>query len=158
MTIKEFINALDDSLLYAEYDEQGNVYIYDNSYDDLLVQLGIDSSVWEVEDDTFTMSPSLLRLMAKLADTPPAKRKESPKYVILNAMPVYEEHFIWHFFRIGEDGEYLKACKTNDPAILINSAYTLDELEYKKAWLPKLWRNAIDNMLTPLELALEVIH
>lgn len=75
MTIEEFIDAFDENELYAEYDEQGNVYIYDNTYDMLMAHLEIDSSVWEAEDDTFIMSPSLLRLMAELADTPPAKRK-----------------------------------------------------------------------------------
>lgn len=76
MTISEFIYGLDDGTTYAEYDEQGNVYIYDNTYDVLMAQLRIDSSVWEVEGDrdNFVMSPSLLRLMAELADTPPAKR------------------------------------------------------------------------------------
>lgn len=164
MTISEFIDAFDDSLLYAEYDEQGNVYIYDNSYDDLLVQLAIDSSAWEVEDDSFIMSPSLLRLMAELADTPSAKRKEPPKYVILNGKPIerwfghsttYEKYFIWHFFQIGDAGECLQGGRTADPDILIDSAYTLEELEDKKQLLPKKWRDAIDSMLTPLDVALE---
>ena len=39
MTIKEFIDAFDDSSLHVEYDEQGNVYIYDNTYDFMIVRL-----------------------------------------------------------------------------------------------------------------------
>lgn len=79
MTIKEFIYAFDEDSLYAEYDEQGNVYIYDNTYDLMMARLESESSVWEVEDDTFTMSPSLLRLMAELAETPAKERAEANK-------------------------------------------------------------------------------
>ena len=152
MTISEFINALDDSLLYAEYDEQGNVYIYDNSYDDLLVQLAIDKSVWKVEDDSFIMSPSLLRLMAKLADTPPDKRKDLPKYVILNSKSHNQS---WCYFTIGDQNEFLVNHNTTDPKDLAQGAYTREALERQKRWLPERWRNAIDSMLTPLEVALE---
>lgn len=45
MTISEFIYAFDEDSTYAEYDEQGNVYIYDNTYDTMMAQLGIDSSM-----------------------------------------------------------------------------------------------------------------
>ncbi|WP_039944430.1 hypothetical protein, partial [Lactobacillus equicursoris] len=61
MTINEFIYAFDEDSSYAEYDEQGNVYIYDSTYDLMMARLESESSVWQVEDDTFTMSPSLLR-------------------------------------------------------------------------------------------------
>lgn len=156
MTIDEFSRLLGGMKLQVEVDEQGTVYIYDVD-DTMLASLTEKSTNWQMECPQGTLiTPSVLSLMAKFANTYIEMRKS--KYVILNAMPVYGEHFIWHFFRIGEDGEYLKAYTTNDPVVLINSAYTLDELEYKKAWLPKLWRNAIDNMLTSLDVALEVIH
>lgn len=151
MTISEFIYAFDEGSIYAEYDEQGNVYIYDNTYDTMMAQLGIDSSVWEVEDDTFTMSPSLLRLMAELADTPPAKRKEPPKYVILNGKPMER----WCFFTIGNRGQYLVSHNTTDPEILTRCSYTREEVEEATKWLPEEWYNVINNLLTPLDVALE---
>lgn len=155
MTINEFSRLLGGMKLQVEVDEEGNVYIYDVD-DTMLASLTKENTNWQMECPQGTLiAPSVLSLMAKFANTYIEMRKS--KYIILNAMPVYEEHFIWRFFRIGEGGGYLKEYTTNDPAILINSAYTLDELEYKKAWLPKLWRNAIDSMLTPLELALEGI-
>lgn len=164
MTTDEFISGFDDYPLYAEYDEQGNVYIYDDTYGSVMAQLESNSSVWEVEDDTFTMSPPLLRLMADLADTPPAKRKEPSKYVILNGKPIerwlrhsttYKKYFIWHFFQIGDAEEWLKGYTTSNPELLIGSAYTLEQLEDKKQLLPEKWRKAVDNMLTPLDVALE---
>lgn len=171
MTISEFIYAFDEGSIYAEYDEQRNVYIYDNTYDTMMAQLGIDSSVWEVEDDTFTMSPSLLRLMAELADTPPAKRKGTPKYVILNGEPMkkwsgphrneeertttYSKYFNWCFFTIGNRGQYLVSHNTTDPEILTQCSYTREEVDETTKWLPEEWRNVINNLLTPLDVALE---
>ncbi len=152
MTISEFIYAFDEDSTYAEYDEQGNVYIYDNTYDTMMAHLGIDSSVWEAEDDTFTMSPSLLRLMAELADTPPAKRTPRQRYVILNSEP---RHQHWNYFKIGDKNEYLKSFSTDNQYILIVNSYTLEELEKEKRWLPEEWRNVINNLLTPLDVALE---
>lgn len=156
MTISEFIYAFDEGSIYAEYDEQGNVYIYDNTYDSMMAQLGINSFVWEVEDDTFTMSPSLLRSMAKLADTPPAKRKGTPKYVILNGEPMKNgKYFDWCFFTIGNRGQYLVSHNTTDPEILTQCSYTREEVEEITKWLPEEWRNVINNLLTPLDIALE---
>lgn len=153
MTIKEFIYAFDDGSTYAEYDERGNVYIYDNTYDSMMAQLGASSSVWEVEtDDTFAMSPSLLRLMAELADTLPAERG-LPRYVILNSELRHHQH--WSFFKIGDDNQYLTLCITSNPETLTMESYTLEELEDKKKWLPVKWRGAIDSMLTPLDVALK---
>lgn len=151
MTIDEFIHAFDDSSLHVEYDEQGNVYIYDNTYDLMVARLESESSVWQVEDDTFTMSPPLLRLMAELADTPPDKRTPQQRYVILNSEPLY----YWDYLKIGDDSEYLRAFRTSDPKILAMEAYTLGELEAEKRWLPEKWRDAIDSMLTPLDVALK---
>lgn len=152
MTISEFIYAFDDGSIYAEYDEQGNVYIYDNTYDSVMAQLGANSSVWEVEDDSFVISPSLLRLMAELADTSPDKRKGTPKYVILNGIP---RHGTWVYFKIGDDSEYLRWRITSDPEVLKMGSYTLEELEKEKRWLPEEWHNLINNLLTPLDVALE---
>ncbi len=152
MTISEFIYAFDDGSVYAEYDEQGNVYIYDNTYDSMMAQLGANSFVWEVEDDSFVMSPSLLRLMAELADTPPAKRTPQQRYVILNSEP---RHQHWDYFKIGDKNEYLKSFSTDNQYILIVNSYTLEELEKEKRWLPEEWCDAISNMLTPLDVALE---
>lgn len=156
MTISEFIYAFDEGSTYAEYDEQGNVYIYDNTYDTMMAQLGSDSSVWEVEDDDFIMSPSLLRLMAELADTPPAKRKGTPKYVILNGEPMTRgKYFDWCFFTIGNRGQYLVSHNTTDPEILTQCSYTRKEVEEITMLLPEEWCNVINNLLTPLDIALE---
>ena len=152
MTISEFISGFDDYPLYAEYDEQGNVYIYDDTYDSVMAQLESNSSVWEVEDDTFTMSPPLLRLMAELADTPPDKRTPQQRYVILNSEP---RHQHWDYFTIGDKNEYLKSFSTNNQYVLIVDSYTLEQLEDKKQLLPEKWRDAIDSMLTPLDVALK---
>lgn len=152
MKISEFICGFDDYPLYAEYDEQGNVYIHDDTYDLVMARLESNSSVWEVEDDTFTMSPSLLRLMAELADTLPAER-ELPRYVILNSELRHHQH--WSFFKIGDNNQYLILCSTSNPEVLKMGSYTLDELEDQKKWLPVKWRSAIDSMLTPLDVALE---
>lgn len=152
MTISEFIYGLDDGSTYAEYDEQGNVYIYDNTYDSVMAQLGINSSVWEVEDDSFVMSPSLLRLMAELADTPPDKRTPQQRYVILNSEPCHQH---WNYFTIGDKNEYLKSFSTDNEYILIVDSYTLEELEKEKRRLPEEWRNLINNLLVPLDVALE---
>ena len=155
MTISEFIYAFDDGSTYAEYDEQGNVYIYDNTYD-MMAQLESNSSVWEVEDDSFVMSPSLLRLMAKLADTPPAKRKEPPKYVILNGKPMKNnENIDWCVFTLGNRGQYLVSHNTTVPEILTQYSYTCEELEEATKWLPEAWCSLINNLLTPLDVALE---
>lgn len=151
MTIKKFIYELDDDSVYAEYDEQGNVYIYDSTYDLMMARLESESSVWEVEDDSFTMSPSLLRLMAELADTPPAKRKER-SYVILNSKSHNQS---WCYFTIGDQNEFLVTHNTTDPEELAQGAYTRETLERLKRWLPERWRNAIESMLTPLEVALK---
>lgn len=152
MTIKEFIYAFDEDSAYAEYDEQGNVYIYDSTYDLMMARLESKSSVWEVEDDTFTMSPPLLRLMADLADTPPDKRTPQQRYVILNSEP---RHQHWDYFKIGDKNEYLKSFSTNNQYVLIVNSYTLKQLEDQKRWLPEKWRDAIDSMLTPLDVALK---
>ena len=58
----------------------------------MMAQLVINSSIWEVEYYGFIMSPSLLRLMAELADTPSAKRFEPSRYVILNEVPEQNSH------------------------------------------------------------------
>jgi hypothetical protein len=152
MTISEFIYAFDEDSIYAEYDEQGNVYIYDNTYDSVMARLGINSFVWEVEDDTFTMSPSLLRSMAKLADTPPDRRIKPRKYVILNGVP---RHGTWVYFKIGDDSEYLRWRITSDPEVLKMGSYTFAELEKEKRRLPEEWHNLINSLLTPLDIALE---
>lgn len=152
MTISEFIDGLDGGSTYAEYDERGNVYIYDNTYDLVMARLESNSSVWEVEDDTFTISPSLLRLMAELADTLPAERG-LPRYVILNSELRHHQH--WSFFKIGDTNQYLILCSTSNPEVLKMGSYTLEELEDQKKWLPVKWRSAIDSMLTPLDVALE---
>lgn len=152
MTISEFIYGFDDGSTYAEYDEQGNVYIYDNTYDSVMAQLGNNSSMWEVEYDNFTISPSLLRLMAELADTPPAKRVEPPRYVILNGFP---RNGTWVYFKIGDDSEYLRWRITSDPDVLVLGSYTFKEIEKEKQRLPEEWRNVINSLLTPLDVALE---
>ena len=155
MKINEFIYAFDDGSTYAEYDEQGNVYIYDYTCDSVMAQLGIDSSVWEVEDDSFTMSPSLLRLMAELADTPPAKRKMTPRYVILNGEP---EKGFWRVFIIDDHRLLCSNCMDNpdNPEGVAEFAYTREELDELKKRFSSRMRKAIDAMTVPLEEALKM--
>lgn len=153
MKISEFIYGLDEGSTYAEYDEQGNVYIYDNTYDTMMAQLGIDSSVWEVEDDSFAMSPSLLRLMAELADTPPAKRKETPKYVILNGLP---HHGTCHAFLIDAQRGMLIPSHLDVMDDISSGIYSKEDLrEAKKALTPEL-AAAVDMMTVTLERAIEL--
>lgn len=75
------------------------------------------------------------------------------RYVILNADPFDD----WEYFRIGDKSEYLRWRETSDPDTLIKESYTLEELEKEKRWLPKEWRKAINSMLTPLDVALEMV-
>jgi hypothetical protein len=153
MTISEFIYGFDEGSTYAEYDEQGNVYIYDNTYDSMMAQLGIDSSVWEVEDDSFVMSSSLLRLMAELADTPPAKRRVTPKYVILNGMPRYG---MCYYFSVDcDEGQLITGCVIG-ASIEGCASFSKERLcEAKKALTPEL-AAAIDMMTVSLECAIEL--
>lgn len=156
MTISEFIYGFDDGSTYAEYDEQGNVYIYDNTYDSVMAQLRNNSTFWEVEDDAFTISPSLLRLMAELAETPPDERKGAPRYVILNGEKMtHGKYFDWYFFTIGNRGQYLVSHNTTDPEVLTKCSYTRKEVEETTKWLPEEWCNVINNLLTPLDVALK---
>ena len=156
MTISEFIYGFDDGSTYAEYDEQGNVYIYDNTYDSVMVQLESNSNEWEVEDDAFTITPSLLRLMAELVDTPPSKRVKQPRYVILNGKPTKNtENINWCFFTIGDRGQYLISHYITSPEILTQCSYTREELEEETKWLPDEWCSVINKLLTPLDVALE---
>lgn len=156
MTINEFIYRFDEGSTYAEYDEQGNVYIYDKTYDTMMARLGIDSSVWEVEDDGFVMSPSSLRLMAELADTPPAKRKETPKYVILNGLP---RHGTCYFFVIDEYSGRLLPCyldEVDEDNVTALETYSEKRLhESKKSLTPEL-AAAVDMMKVTLERAIEL--
>ena len=153
MKINEFIYGFDEGSTYAEYDEQGNVYIYDNTYDTMMAQLGINSSVWEVEDDSFTMSPSLLRLMAELADTPPAKRRVTPKYVILNGLPRYG---MCYYLSIDcDEGQLITGCVIG-PNIEECASFSEERLcEAKKALTPEL-SAAVDMMKVTLERAIEL--
>lgn len=155
MTISEFIYAFDEGSIYAEYDEQGNVYIYDNTYDTMMAQLGIDSSVWEVEveDYSFVMSPSLLRLMAELADTPPAKRKWTPKYVILNGLPRYG---MCYYFSVDCDECQLITGCVIGADIEECASFSKEFLrEIKEALTPEL-AAAVDMMTVTLERAIEL--
>ena len=161
MTISEFIYGFDDGSTYADYDEQGNVYIYDYTYDSVMAQLGSNSYVWEVEDDSFTMSPSLLRLMAELADTPPAKREMTPRYVILNGEP---EKGFWQVFIVNSYGLICYRCVDNSGGAdnpdnleeLAKFAYTRKELNELKNRLSPRMQKAIDVMTVPLEEALKM--
>lgn len=102
------------------------------------------------------MSPSLLRLMAELADTPPAKRKGIPRYVILNGKPMKSnENINWCVFTLGNRGQYLVGHNTTVPEILTKCSYTRKELEEATKWLPEEWCSVINKLLTPLDVALE---
>lgn len=153
MKISEFIYGFDEDSTYAEYDEQGNVYIYDNTYDTMMARLGIDSFVWEVEDDGFVMSPSLLRLMAELADTPPAKRKATPKYVILNGMPRYG---MCYYLSVDcDEGQLVTGCVIGSD-IERFASFSKDQLrEAKNSLTPEL-SAAVDIMKVTLERAIEL--
>lgn len=169
MTIDEFIEAVNEGKEHAEADEQGTVYIYD-ALDSMVASLGLGDAGWKVETDTYIF-PTVLRLMTKLADTPPAKRVEPPRYVILNGKPIedwsgphedlkertttYKRYFTWHFFTIGNQGQYLVSQNTTDPEILTQCSYTREEVEEATEWLPEEWRSVINNLLTPLDVALE---
>lgn len=152
MKINEFIYGFDEGSTYAEYDEQGNVYIYDNTYDTMMAQLVIDSSVWEVEDYGFVMSPSLLRSMAELADTPPAKRRETPKYVILNGLP---RHGTCYYF---VTGRYDQLIASHDDGVSIEkyAAFSQEELVERKKHLTPELAAAVDMMTVTLERAIEL--
>lgn len=154
MKISEFIYGFDEDSTYAEYDEQGNVYIYDNTYDTIMARLGIDSSVWEVEDDNFVMSPSLLRLMAELADTPPAKRKATPKYVILNGLP---RHGTCCFFVIDDrEGRLNPNLVIGVNKLEERASFSKERLrEIKEKLTPEL-AAAVDMMTVTLERATEL--
>ena len=154
MTISEFIYGFDDGSAYPEYDEQGNVYIYDNTYDTMMAQLVIDSSVWEVEDYGFVMSSSLLRLMAELADTPPEKRRVIPKYVILNGLP---RCGMCYYFSVDcDEGQLITGCVSGE-SIEECASFSKERLcEAKKALPPEL-SAAVDMMTTvTLERAIEL--
>lgn len=153
MTISEFIYGFDEGSTYAEYDEQGNVYIYDNTYDTMMAQLGIDSSVWEVEDDGFVMSPSLLRLMAELADTPPEERKVIRKYVILNGLP---HHGTCYYFFIDRRYGQLIPNNVDEAGIEKHASFSEEWLrDCKKMLTPEL-AAAIDMMAVTQERAIEL--
>ena len=153
MKVSEFIYRFDDELTYAEYDEQGNVYIYDKTYDTMMAQLGIDSSVWEVEDDGFVMSSSLLRLMAELADTPPVKRKCEPKYVILNGIP---HHGTCYYFFIDRRYGQLISNNIDKAGIEKHASFSEEWLrDCKKMLTPEL-EAAVDMMTVTLERAIEL--
>ena len=155
MTISEFIYGFDDGSTYPEYDEQGNVYIYDNN-DTMMAQLVINSSIWEVEYYGFIMSPSLLRLMAELADTPSAKRFEPSRYVILNGKAIKNnENINWCVFTLGNKDQYLISHNTTVPEILTKYSYTREELEEETKWFSDEWYSVINKLLTPLDVALE---
>lgn len=98
-------------------------------------------------------SPKMLELMIELANTPPEEREEQPKYVILNSELRHHQH--WDYFKIGDKNQYLILRSTRDPKTLKMGSYTIEELEKEKRWLPEKWRDAIDSMLTPLDIALE---
>lgn len=163
MTTEEFIESFNDKgTSYAEVDEQGTVYIYD-AFDSMMASLEKENGAWKIEVNSY-FSPSSMRLMAELADTPPDKRVKPPRYVILNGEPIEgwlghsttcEKYFAWHFFTIGHSGPYLVSQNTTDPEVLTQYSYTREELERQKQWLPEEWRSIIDNLLTPLDVALE---
>lgn len=154
MTISEFIYAFDDGSTYAEYDEQGNVYIYDNTYDSVVAQLGINSSVWEVEDDSFVMSPSLLRSMAELADTPPAKRKATPKYVILNGLP---RRGTCYFFTIDDrEGRLIPNLVIDVSKLEEYASFSSEALTERKRKLTPGLAAGVDTMKVTLEHAIEL--
>lgn len=153
MTISEFIYGFDDGSTYAEYDEQGNVYIYDNT-DTMMAQLAINSSMWEVEDYGFVMSPSLLRLMAELADTPPAKRKATPKYVILNGLP---RNGTCYFFIIDDrEGRLVPNLVTNVNKLEKCASFSDEALAKRKLALTPELATAVDMMKVTFERAIEL--
>ena len=100
----------------------------------------------------FYFSPEMLELMAELAKTPPEER-EDERFVILNSK-IRQQH--WEYIKICNDNQYFILRNTSDPEILTMESYTIEELEDQKKWLPVKWRNAIDSMLTPLDVALEM--
>ena len=154
MTISEFIYGFDDGSAYPEYDEQGNVYIYDNTYDTMMAQLVIDSSVWEVEDYGFVISPSLLRLMAELADTPPAKRKATTKYVILNGLP---RHGTCYFFTIDDrEGRLIPNLAIDVNKLEKYASFSGEVLTERKRKLTPGLAAGVDTMKVTLEHAIEL--
>ena len=154
MKINEFINEFDDGSIYAEYDEQGNVYIYDNTYDTMMAQLGINSSMWEVEDYGFVMSPSLLRLMAELADTPPAERKLTRKYVILNGLP---RHGTCYFFTIDDrEGRLIPNLVIDVNKLEEYASFSGEALTERKRKLTPGLAAVVDTMKVTLERAIEL--
>ncbi len=153
MKINEFINEFNECSKNAEYDEQGNVYIYDNNYDTTLARLGIDSSVWEVEDGSFVMPPSLLRLMAELADTPPEERKVTRKYVILNGLPHYG---MCYYFSVDcDEGQLITGCVIGSDIEEFASFSEERLCEAKKSLTLEL-ASAVDMMKVTLERAIEL--
>lgn len=154
MTISEFIDAVNDGSTYAEYDEQGNVYIFDNTYDFMMAMLESESSVWEVEDDSFVMSPSLLRTMAELADTPPAKRKVTPKYVILNGLP---RHGTCYYFTIDDrEGRLIPNLVIDVNKLEEYASFSGEELTKRKRKLTPGLATGVDTMKVTLEHAIEL--
>ncbi len=153
MKISEFIYGFNECSRNAQYDEQGNVYIYDNTYDTMMAQLGIDSSVWEIEDDSFVMSPSLLRLMAELADTPPEERKVIRKYVILNGLP---HHGTCRAFFIDAQRGMLIPIHLDVMDDISLGIYSKEELREAKKALTLELAAAVDMMTVTLERAIEL--
>lgn len=152
MTISEFINEFKGDTTRAEVDEQGTTCIYHIGEDGkkLIASLRLRSNKWELTSNPAIMTPSVLDLMLKLARTPFEMRES--RYVILNSKSHNQS---WCYFTIGDQNKFLVNHNTTDPEALAQGAYTREALERQKRWLPERWRNAIDSMLTPLEVALE---
>lgn len=125
---------------------------HESGKDETLARLPEDSKDWDFYGG-FHFSPEMLELMVELAKTPPEEREDAQRYVILNSELRYHQH--WDYFKIGDKNQYLILRSTRDPEVLKMGSYTLEELEKEKRWLPKKWRSEINNMLTPLDVALE---
>ena len=118
---------------------------------EIVARLPGDSRDWHFYEN-FRFSPEMLDLMIKLAKTSPEER-EDERFVILNSK-IRQQH--WEYIKICNDNQYFILRNTNDPETLIMESYTNEELEDQKKWLPVKWRSAIDSMLTPLDVALEM--
>lgn len=170
MTTEEFVeavNAIDNrDEINAELAPDGTVSLNKCGYS-LVAALGTHAIKWCLYGVDVTIPTKILKLMVELAES----KEEDNKYVILNGKPMegwsgphenvkertttYSKYFTWCFFTIGNRGQYLVSHNTTDPEILTQCSYTREEVEETTEWFPEKWRNVINNLLTPLDVALE---
>lgn len=154
MTTEEFVeavNAIDNrDEIDAEVAPNGTVSLNKCGYS-LVAALETHDIKWRFYGVDVTIPTKILKLMVELAES----REENNKYVILNGNPfLFEGELTIRVFSFSANSLSSSMVSVDD---LANFAYTKEELEQSKSFLPKELQDAVDVLTVTVGEAKKVL-